>query len=65
MAPSSAWSTRSFSPAWVGQRGKKKQTPFADKQSRRWLDAAIASAALCDAGASRVTVIADREKRHL
>ena len=35
--------------------------PFADKESRRWLDAARASAALRAAGAATVTVIGDRE----
>jgi hypothetical protein len=44
-----------------GQRATKRKRPFADKQSRRWLDATIASAVLREAGASQVTVIADRE----
>jgi hypothetical protein len=35
--------------------------PFAEKESRRWLDAARASEALRAAGASMVTVIGDRE----
>ena len=44
-----------------GQRARKSKLPFAAKQSRRWLDAAIASTALREAGASQVTVVADRE----
>ena len=39
--------------------------PFAEKESRRWLDAARASEALRAAGASMVTVIGDREGRYL
>ncbi|NEW95142.1 IS4 family transposase [Rhodopseudomonas sp. BR0M22] len=35
--------------------------PFADKESRRWLDATRAAAGLVTAGAACVTVIADRE----
>ena len=35
--------------------------PFADKESRRWLDATNTAAGLVAAGAARVTVIADRE----
>ncbi len=35
--------------------------PFAEKESRRWLDATIASAALLAAGARAVTVVGDRE----
>jgi len=44
-----------------GQRATKRERPFDQKQSRRWLDATISSAALLDAGAASVTVIADRE----
>jgi Transposase DDE domain len=45
-----------------GQRAKRKQQPFADKQSRRWLRAAEAAARLgAEGGAALVTVIADRE----
>jgi hypothetical protein len=39
----------------------RKQRPFADKESRRWLDATVGSAGLAQAGAACVTVIADRE----
>ncbi len=35
--------------------------PFAEKESCRWLDATIASAALLAAGALAVTVVGDRE----
>lgn len=35
--------------------------PFAEKESRRWLDAACASVALRQAGARSVTVVGDRE----
>jgi Transposase DDE domain len=44
-----------------GQRATKRERPFDQKQSRRWLDATISSAALLDAGAASVTVVADRE----
>lgn len=44
-----------------GQRATKRQRPFAEKESRRWLDAALASAGLREAGATQVTVVADRE----
>jgi hypothetical protein len=44
--------------------GKKhlcKKRPFAEKESRRWLDATNTAASLVAAGAACVTVIADRE----
>jgi len=44
-----------------GERGKRKQKAFEDKDSRRWLDGARAASALAEAGAACVTVIEDRE----
>lgn len=44
-----------------GAAARRKQRPFADKQSRRWLDGTERAADLLAAGAARVTVIADRE----
>lgn len=44
--------------------GKKRQRAvrsFADKESRRWLDATLTAAELAAHGAARVTVVADRE----
>jgi Transposase DDE domain len=44
--------------------GKKRlsaKRPFAEKESRRWLDATTTAASLVAAGAECVTVIADRE----
>src|SRR4051812_16122904 len=44
--------------------GKKRQCakrPFAEKESRRWLDATQRAASLAEAGAAEVTVIADQE----
>lgn len=44
--------------------GTKRQCakrPFADKESRRWLDATNTAAGLAAAGAACVTVVADRE----
>jgi hypothetical protein len=44
--------------------GKKRQCakrPFAEKESRRWLDATQTAATLAAAGAAKVTVIADQE----
>lgn len=44
--------------------GKKRQSakrPFAEKESRRWLDATKTAASLVAAGAACVTVVADRE----
>lgn len=43
-----------------GKRADKGRT-FADKESRRWLDAATEAAGLLAAGASRVTAVMDRE----
>jgi Transposase DDE domain len=44
-----------------GKRRHTNNRPFAEKQSRRWLDAADQAATLLEAGAAGVTVIADRE----
>lgn len=44
-----------------GKRRQCNNQPFAEKESRRWLDATCAAATLATAGASCVTVIADRE----
>lgn len=44
-----------------GKRKTRKQRGFAVKASRRWLDGAEAAAALREAGALCVTVVADRE----
>ena len=44
----------------AGRRGARKRTAYADKESRRWQEAAAAAALICG-GARRVTVIADRE----
>ncbi len=44
-----------------GERGKRKQKAFEEKDSRRWLDGARAASALAEAGAACVTVIEDRE----
>jgi hypothetical protein len=43
-----------------GRRDQRKATAYADKESRRWQEAAQAAALICG-GARRVTVIADRE----
>ncbi len=44
-----------------GLKALRKTRRFEDKQSRRWLDGATAAAGLAVAGASCVTVVADRE----
>ena len=44
-----------------GQRAQRNNRAFAEKESRRWLDATVEAGKLVDAGAARVTVIADRE----
>jgi hypothetical protein len=44
-----------------GKKEQRKQRPFAEKESRRWLDGACSAAALAACGAACVTVIADRE----
>jgi hypothetical protein len=45
-----------------GKKAARKQRPFADKESRRWLTAAeVAAARLLPAGAACVTVVTDRE----
>jgi hypothetical protein len=44
-----------------GERDKRKQKPFAEKDSRRWLSGAESAGALAEAGAACVTVIEDRE----
>jgi len=54
------------SAAFLRRHGGKKQVhrnkrPFAEKESRRWLDATREAAKLAAAGAACVTVVADRE----
>jgi len=44
-----------------GRRETRKQRPIAEKESRRWLEATIHAGSLAQAGATCVTVIADRE----
>ena len=44
-----------------GKRAGRKRRPFAEKESRRWLDGAQRAAALAQAGAAQVTVVADCE----
>lgn len=44
-----------------GKKAQRNNRPFAEKESKRWLDAACEAAALAAAGAACVTVIADRE----
>lgn len=44
-----------------GKRGQRREKPFAEKESRRWLAGAERAAELAAAGATCVTVIADRE----
>jgi hypothetical protein len=44
-----------------GQRGKRKDKDFAEKESRRWLDGAARAADLAACGAACVTVVADCE----
>jgi hypothetical protein len=44
-----------------GVRGARKATPFAAKQSARWLAGTQAAAGLLQAGVARVTVVSDRE----
>jgi hypothetical protein len=44
-----------------GKRRHTNNRPFAEKESRRWLDAADQAATMLAAGAAGVTVIADRE----
>jgi hypothetical protein len=44
-----------------GAKASRKQRPFAEKESRRWLTSAEAAATLVAAGAGCVTVVADRE----
>ena len=44
-----------------GNKRLSAKRPFADKESRRWLDATRTAASLAAAGAARITVIADRE----
>lgn len=44
-----------------GKKALRNQLPLANKESRRWLDAAHSAAGLAAAGAVAVTVIADRE----
>jgi hypothetical protein len=51
--------------SFLRNKGRKKihcnKRPFAEKDSRRWLDATHEAARLADAGAACVTVVADRE----
>jgi hypothetical protein len=44
-----------------GKRERCNNRPFAQKESKRWLDAAVATTPLSDAGAVSVTVITDCE----
>lgn len=44
-----------------GERGKRRQKAFEEKDSRRWLSGAESASALAEAGAACVTVIEDRE----
>jgi hypothetical protein len=44
-----------------GRRGERKDTGFADQESRRWLEGAERAAGLAASGAACVTVVADRE----
>lgn len=44
-----------------GQRGRRKERDFRNKQSRRWLDGAQQATELVNCGAALVTVVADRE----
>jgi hypothetical protein len=44
-----------------GRRASKSQRDFAEKESRRWLEAAVEAADMVGAGAASVTVVADRE----
>src|SRR5262249_22270455 len=44
-----------------GERGKRRQKAFAEKESRRWLSGAESARALAEAGAACVTVVEDRE----
>lgn len=43
------------------KRAQRKNRPFAEKESRRWLDATCEAGKLMASGAACVTVIADRE----
>jgi len=44
-----------------GERARRKERNFTEKDSRRWLDGAERASALADAGAACVTVVEDRE----
>jgi hypothetical protein len=44
-----------------GKKGLSAKRPFAEKESRRWLDATHTAAGLVASGAASVTVVADRE----
>jgi hypothetical protein len=44
-----------------GEREKRRQRPFEEKDSRRWLSGAESASVLAEAGAACVTVIEDRE----
>jgi hypothetical protein len=44
-----------------GKKGDRGKRPFEEKESFRWLTATREAAKLIEAGAARVTVVADRE----
>ncbi len=44
-----------------GEREKRRQRAFEEKDSRRWLSGAESASALADAGAACITIIEDRE----
>ena len=48
-----------------GERGKRKQKPFEEKDSRRWLEGAQAASALADAGAAMRHGDRRPRRRHL
>ena len=52
---------RLYPPRQGGERDKRKQRAFEEKDSRRWLKGAQAASALAEAGAACATVIEDRE----
>jgi hypothetical protein len=44
-----------------GKKASRKQRAIQDKESQRWLTGSQVASELCEAGAARVTVVADRE----
>jgi hypothetical protein len=44
-----------------GKKASRKQRTIQDKESQRWLTGSKVASELCEAGAARVTVVADRE----